>query len=390
MAQNRRNTLRQTLLMLVGVSLVYENFTILIGGRSFSYAMILLILWTLCLVNDFKSIRRTYHNYAFDINLLIIFLLLIIIMNYIYASSAIETPIFPGTLFFNTLFFILLLIDYSCHPQDLYAAFVGYAIGSMVVPILFFAGFGVEFDETERLVFFGNNSNVFGVRLSFAIGIILHLFIIQDYFRIKSAKFWFILPIVLLTSVLLATGSRTALLCLFLILGGTILSYKGQRKFIIVFGGILALVALYLFLRGTVVFDRLLYSVNTGDTGGRTDIWEALLPYCWENQWFGVGMTGYDLMASKAYGRIVNPHNVIIEIFAYSGFVGLTIYVFFWLRLVFRSIKLRNRNEYMPLVLLLPLIVNIFCGHVIETKISYLVYAYILYLYKNMRNPQTR
>lgn len=386
MAHNKIKSLRQTLLLFLGISLVYENFAILIGEMSFSYAMILLIFWAMCLVKDFKKIGVTYRDYAFEINLLIIFLLLIIVMNFKNASSAYETPIFPGTLFFNTVFFVLLLVDYSNHPQDLNAALIGYAIGSMIVPVLFFSGLGVEYDDSGRLVFFENNSNVFGVRLVFAFSIILQLFVIQDHFRLKAKKYWFFLPLILLVSVIFATGSRTALICLLLVLVTTVVFYKGKGKPAIIFLGIFSLVVLYLSMRGTVLFDRLMSSAITGDTGGRTDIWETLLPYCWENPWFGVGMTGFEWIAISSYGRMVNPHNVIIEIFAYSGIVGVTIYVFFWLRVLFHSFKLRKYHLYLPLILFLPLLVNIFCGHVIETKMSYVVYAYILVIYKNCKS----
>jgi len=383
MAQKKSTSLRQTLLLLVGLSLVYENFAIIIGGMSFSYAMILLILWVLYILKDLKHTGKALREYTYEVSLLVIFLFLIMIQNYRYASSAVESPVFPGTLFFNTLFLVFLLVDYKYHPKDLYSGFIGYAIGSAIVPILFFAGFGVDYDASGRLVFFGNNSNVFGVRLCFGFAIILQMFIVQDYFRLKAKRFWFILPLLLMTAVIFATGSRTALICLLLILVITVTIYRGKGKTGMVFLGLIALAALFIYLQGTVLYDRLLESIYHGDTSGRTDIWETLLPYCWQHPVFGVGITGYDSLAINATGKITNPHNVFVEIFAYGGLVGVSLYVLFWLRLLFCGISLRKYHIYLPLIMFLPLLVNLFCGHVIETKISYMVYAYILFVYKN-------
>ena len=350
---------------------------------SFSYGMIILIPWVLCLLGDLSHIGKVYSGYFHEINLLLLFLFLIMVLNLKNAGLAIETPVFPGTLFFNTFFLILLLLDFSRHPQDLNAALVGYAIGSMVIPILYFAGIGVEIDDSGRLVFLGNNSNVFGVRICFAIGIILQLFIIQDYYRLKENKIRFVIPIILLVAVLFASGSRTAFLCLLLVFASTVFSYRGKGKNRIVVWGIIAAFAMFLFLRGTVLFDRLLDSATTGDTSGRDLIWAALLPKCLENPVFGVGMTGYDTLTMEATGKLTNPHNVFLEIFAYSGYVGLSIYFIFWLIILIRGMKLRSYHLYLPLILFLPILVNLFCGHVIETKISYIAYAYCLFVYKN-------
>ena len=75
--------------------------------------------------------------------------------------------------------------------------------------------------------------------------------------------------------------------------------------------------------------------MNRRERGGRTEIWERYIPHIFEHPIFGIGEAGFNtlgqdlnLVDSRGYG--LSPHNVIIEVLLYTGFVGLSIMIAFW------------------------------------------------------------
>jgi len=133
---------------------------------------------------------------------------------------------------------------------------------------------------------------------------------------------------------------------------------------------------------------RLLLTAEEGNTAGRTDIWKALLPYIWQHPLFGVGQTGYVAISQEALGHVYSdgrggfsPHNVLLEVTLYTGFVGLMIMLSFWYKIFKIDIKsyLIQKNST-GLISLIPILGCILSGQILTTKIAWLLYAYMLSL----------
>src|SRR5690606_36113958 len=92
--------------------------------------------------------------------------------------------------------------------------------------------------------------------------------------------------------------------------------------------GILASTSIFdLAMRSNVLGTRLSRTIQEGNLAGREEIWYSILPLLKENWIFGVGRTGYIEYITELFGRIKSPHNVIIEVLAYSGVIGLLLFL---------------------------------------------------------------
>jgi O-antigen ligase len=133
---------------------------------------------------------------------------------------------------------------------------------------------------------------------------------------------------------------------------------------------------------------RITKTLEQQDLGGRKEIWEEILPLIDENAVFGVGLSGYEKHSIVTFGKISSPHNVILEILAYCGILGLLLFFVFFLKVVIISFKyyLINRN-FLSLMLLIPVMGLFLSAQALDVKVVWVILAFasskVFHLKKN-------
>ena len=123
------------------------------------------------------------------------------------------------------------------------------------------------------------------------------------------------------------------------------------------------------------------------DLSGRDDFWSEILITASENLFFGIGQSGYFMSFGNA-----SPHNVIIEVLIYTGLVGVLFYLLFLYKIVIFALKSFQRNDLiLPILLLSPIFGTILSGQILEMKLGWLLFAYIISLYlSNLESSSTK
>jgi len=133
------------------------------------------------------------------------------------------------------------------------------------------------------------------------------------------------------------------------------------------------------FLKNTLLAERLFSSITQRDLAGREFRWEMAIDIFHGSPIFGVGETGYGNLVESMFGVYTSPHNVFVEILAYTGIIGLFLFLVFFCRVIgvaFRNFK--DNNELLSLILLIPIFGLIISGQILGTKIVWLIFAYII------------
>ena len=396
--ENKQKILR-LLIFLVGISIPFNNLAIT-AGRNFSMGFLSTAIYFLALWPITSSRWRIRPFYGGVYLLPFYFIILLSIVNLLNLGSY-NAPIFNTTMFLCFLMFMALLIHAQIDEKALSICLWGVAFGGILMSILFSLGIAVEIDEDMRLSMFNENSNGLGIYESIGIIIVLNEFIFYDRLRIGMFRFIFVLSLVPMVALLLATASRTAFLILALsvFLSVLFVNVKVNRlaKIIIIIGGLSGCFYAYEKLSNSdlLIVTRLLRSKEEKSLSGRDDIWKSVLPYGMKKPILGWGETGYVDVSKQATGIIkydgtiahgYSPHNVFVEVFMYTGIIGLLIMCLFWFRITNDAyILFKKFHNLLPLLLLIPIYACLLSGQLLTAKWAFVVYAYILsdYYYKN-------
>lgn len=183
----------------------------------------------------------------------------------------------------------------------------------------------------------------------------------------KKYKVVLFLAILIAFFMLILTGSRSATIGITL---ATMLIYlhmflKEGKKYIlpiIVFSIICFLTYQAIIQSDNPIFQRFSeQSIIDGKGTSRLDNWKALIPYTLNNNpIFGVGLGGDTVYAlAHKIGARSPAHNFILDLFIQTGFVGLILYMYYFL-LIAKKIKqhLNNSIMYFPYWMLLAAFIN--------------------------------
>lgn len=395
--------MNRILLFLLGAAICYVTLAIQGGGRNWTIATILTGLYMLKLAPIFfRSIRTIWRKYKTYVISPLVFWVLLTFMNAFYSDPMNNIPIINSTVFMCYLLYLFFIVHFE-NDKDAYKyALNGFVVGNIIMSVLFLLGIGVEFDvESERLSMFGSNENQLGIYMDIATIIIISMWIMDDAFHLKKWRYLLFLLLFPMLSLIVATASRTALLIVVIALLISILTRKSSSifyKFLFVVVGCVALIYGYhvLIPEDSVMAERMELTVEDGNTSGRTDIVEQLIPYAWEHPFFGVGQTGYVEIAILALSKVsviggvtygYSPHNVLVEILLYTGLFGLFAMLIFWTGVFKCAYSFYKRNDSALFILLLiPIAACIFSGQILGDKFAWLIYAVIIFGSNNLKN----
>ncbi|MCE2612441.1 O-antigen ligase family protein [Flavobacteriaceae bacterium D16] len=256
---------------------------------------------------------------------------------------------------YRTLLLIVLMTFIAAHiyckPKVLPLVLKSYVASMLLVYILVFLGNGVTV-ENGRLLLFGENPNVMGAKAALAFLITISWL---------TNKFSFIRFIVIgaicipFIGLVATSGSRGAFVSMFL--GLAVLLYFRKtsvlKKWALIILAALGSVMLitYLFETNPILAERMLETVETGDTG-RNMLWEAAFNVIGDNIIIGAGFEGLIPRMYQYSGIHLAPHNIFLYLFITTGLPGLILFLIFLFRLsklLLADIKYTGNAVYLVL-----------------------------------------
>jgi len=206
-----------------------------------------------------------------------------------------------------------------------------YVASMLLVYILFTLGIGDSY-EKGRLMFFGENPNVFGMKAVIAFLIVAAEALDRGFSPKRLAVTIMIgTPLVILA---LLTVSRGAFLSIFLGFAVLVLFQNMaiiKKVFLVILGSFASVFFFFYALGSNAELQRrMMLSIEKGDTG-RNQIWAGALDAIYDNFFIGVGFTGVYTEMERYSGRYGDPHNVFLYVLLCSGIVGFVFFMrFLW------------------------------------------------------------
>jgi len=294
---------------------------------------------------------------------------------------------FNFTLLQNIILLWLFINDVIKKPEIIKTLMFSYILGVILLGVLLTLGIGVNIDpfyQSNRVTFFGANSNSIGNWCATAVVFILGIHVTN--IKIKSLyKLIFLSAVPLLISVMLSTGSRGALLSLAISL---LILFSGFRsklyvKAIYFIVGVFAFNYIIEMIDNSIVMSkRFALLMEKGDED-RLNIWGNAIQIIYDNPIFGLGYTGYENEMNLRFGYFLDTHNIFLYFLVSGGIIALFIY-FYFLKNIFLNIWLNNiKNTILfPLSLFAVYIFTVFkSGGIINDKSTWLLLGFIYGFY---------
>lgn len=230
----------------------------------------------------------------------------------------------------------------------------GFVAGSLLLGLvsIFFSTANGRIGDAEFLHpnFLGNQ---------FAVAALLSLYMFFDT-KLKNKYIW-LLSFILLTSLLIGTVSKTAILGFFITLIFFWIKSKISfvKKYVILIISIGGLSVLYnKFLKIWIEYKTIADGENVQTLSGRTLIWEETWKKINERPFLGYGFMSFRDNGPDLFGiRLVHAHNEVLTIWFNLGLVGLLIAIFLYIVFLTKTLSLLKLKEYNHGLLCLLLIV---------------------------------
>lgn len=386
--------LRLILVFIIGFSIPFNQVTVSLAGRSWTISLFCILFYFISMSSSFGEMGRLSNIYGKKIYLPMLFFFLLTGMNIInYQSNEMNgPPILNMSIFWCIVLYYVLLIHQYVDKNPLDYCLIGIAIGCIIVAVCFVLGYQVDI-RNGRKVIFNENANAIGIFQGIGAIVILNKFIIKDFFHLKFFKWLWILVFVPIMMLVMASGSRTAFVIIVMALVGTILLYPTTKTYLKILVLLIGFIGLYFLAENfintdSVLLERLMTTVDDGDSSGRDELFNRLMPAIFENPILGVGDTGY-VSVSRQYLGIVHigenviygasPHNVFMEVFLLTGICGFVIMVTFWLW-EFKNGWYKYKKESEPIfaLLIFPVLACLLSSQLLAIKWAYIIYAIVL------------
>ena len=143
---------------------------------------------------------------------------------------------------------------------------------------------------------------------------------------------------------------------------------------------ILFLVLIFIFQDKLDVLQRLSSTLVNGDTANRDIIWNGILYFFSDFIFLGVGKTGY----SRVIGDL-SPHNAFLEVFIYTGLLGLFFLLIFLYRIFLNVLLLyKNSTDFFPIIIFIAIFGILLTGQFFDQKIIWFLMSCLI------QNPLNR
>lgn len=337
------------------------------------------VLLFFSLLNFKKS--YTIKNFPDSIKNLVLFFSILTINNFIN-QTVLYDKIINIPFLLNLLIFIVLCNYTLIDKNIILKGLLVFSLSTFILSMLFLLGLGQASLLEGRFSIFGMNENRLGLSASVSI-LILFSVVFENKLVLNKRRYIYIILMPFLLLLLLQSASRSAFISLILGLG-IYFFYNERLKHIykiVIFLMLLFFILIIweYFLKDSFIISRMLESINDGDLSGRDLIWGEIFKIVADNPIIGVGENGYaQKMISFSDFEVPSPHNVFIEVFCYTGFVGLTIFVVFCKTIYRKAIKIKvSKKELLSFVLLIPIAINLLSGQLFDVKLLWVLLAFI-------------
>lgn len=338
---------------------------------------------TTCLyiLASFTDIKGNF-SIKFDKSIywLILFFLLFTYMSYL--NQSVFADRFLDFLFlFNIIVFILVVNqDLKNKGNVILKGLLFYIIGITITTILYFLGISNETNLEGRDTIFGMNQNHLGINLVVA-NLSILILIYYNKLNLNYKRFFYIIPFIFITAFIIGTASRVAFISMILALFIFFtLKYKSfiAKLFFSISMLFISFLTYNLFFTNNFLFRRLSDSFFEGDLSKRDDLWLIALDLFRKNPIFGVGETGYITAYNFLPEQFAVPHNVFFEILCYTGFVGLFLFLNFFVPVLNKCLYALKKGDRSSIILLVPVLGLILSGQIFQIQIVWLIFSYII------------
>lgn len=361
-------------------SLNFESIDLFNLGIDYLATKISISLLLLFALLNFRN-SFTSKNCPDSIKIIVLYFFLLTINNFINQNVSYNN-IVNIPFFLNVLVFIVLCNYVVVDKNIILKGLLVFSLSSFFLSILFLLGLGEVSLLEGRFSIFGMNENRLGLTACVSI-LILFSIVFDNKLVLKKSRYILLTLTPFLLVLLLQTGSRSAFISLILSLV-TYFFFNNRLKHICKI--IMSLMFLFFmifiwefFLKDSFIITRLFQSINEGDLSSRDLIWREIFKLIADNPIMGVGETGYaKKMINFSDFDVPSPHNVFIEVFCYTGFVGLAVFLVFYKRIYNNTIKVKvYKKELLPLILLIPITINLLSGQLFDFKLLWVLLAFI-------------
>lgn len=297
---------------------------------------------------------------------------------------------FPGStgaysavrqLLMQILFFLLLyneLIDDCGLGDRLLQVFV---YGVLFLSVLYLLGIGVEYVGEGRLSMLENNPNAVGFWYTLAM-----LIIIKFLFEKKACGWkrpFYMALMILFVSNLAVTGSRSAVVVLFLGSSLYLLLTKRPTKLklpVLFFGFLLVALLSSIIFQELVVQERFAEELEEFSLGGRLDIWREGLDAFLSSPLVGLGASGWESWINNSFPfyRYKTLHNEYLSTLCYAGLAGFALFMLFLWRIysdVFKQDTIRG--SAFPAAVFFSVLVYLFTSTIFTFFVTWFIFAYL-------------
>lgn len=318
-------------LLVFTVTFEYWDPVGLVGVVTITYmaSALYIVSWVpLFRINlNFNLFRR----YLWPLGLYIIMGIFSTALNSNYAGGVVDA--YNGRVVLLILL-MLLVANHLANDTTLVSKVLNiYAFSIVLMYILVLLSVGIEY-RNGRLMMFGENPNVVGMKAAIAFAIVLSN-LISSQFKILKLLYASVAIYAFLNLIMLS-GSRGGLISVFLVLAISVFFTKIGivKKFLFTISGILFSIFFYNFILSTQVdfSTRILRTVETGDTG-RKELWLGAIDTIEDNMFLGVGIPGALPEMYKRTGHFNDAHNVFLDVLMTTGIMGFIFYFLFIYRL---------------------------------------------------------
>lgn len=327
----------------------------------------------------------------------VLFLYMIVFELYLHSNS-INNGYFIS-LGLNITMLLLLVDEFYRNSYVRENAMRLYSAATVAIGFLVWLNIMTTISPSGRLTFMMQNENEFAAAL-----LIAYVYLSIQFIRIEFVSLFSFIKIVYLASfflilnALVATGTRftfisVVLVIVLIVIFSLISRHKIQNSLIyssfcavfIIFSTNILVPKVILISDSqnfnNVLTDRLSPNIegnNLADLGGRTPIWHNAVDAIIQSP-FGLGYSNYHEFLLARGNPLVHPHNLLLEIGAIAGIIGIMLLFVIGTIISWRAFRVDNRNNFQEFCIwLVPVFFISMSLNVYHLKIFWIALAYLI------------
>lgn len=360
------------LLYLFAFSLAFERAYPFLPGLSFPKAVAIIYFLSL-----FLNANYVEFFFKIKVNKLILLLFGIWLLLNFFNQSYMQFQFIDLDISFllNIALLWLLLNHQALEPKILINSLIYFSLGYLCLVFLYYLG--IYQTQINGRVYMGSAlPNALGMSGVIAFSGFLRL-INTSYNGSLFIKPFIVIAAIMTTTLILATGSRSAALSLIFVLGVYFVWSSAKSRIALLIIG-LSLIPTFL-SSFEVIVDRSMSTIENAEFGGRLNYWFFMIDVISNNIALGVGQHYYDLLTENQFGYSPSPHNVFVEVFIMGGICAFFLWLWTLKLLITHALNsFKLEKNITSLVLLPPIFLVAISGQIFNNSLLFFIFALII------------